>query len=194
MQKIRILLRLNERLCEVLNKNANSGAVYDGEQRFKSGDKVMHIANNYELCWRREKGGYVENGEGVFNGDAGIIKSVDTASGEITVFFEDGREAVYTQDIRSQLVLAYAITVHKSQGSEFDAVIIPLVPGNYMIMTRNLLYTAVTRARRLVVIVGEKQTVKQMVDNNFVQKRFSKLADFLVSAAEKMDALLGDDL
>jgi exodeoxyribonuclease V alpha subunit len=198
-QKIQILcpfkngasgtVKLNERLCEVLNTGADKKEVFDGEQKFRRGDKVMHISNNYELAWRRVQGRFLENGEGVFNGDAGIIQNVDIATGELTVLFEDGREAVYTQDIRNQLVLAYAITVHKSQGSEFDAVIIPVVGGNAMLMTRNLLYTAVTRAKRLAVIVGEKQALQNMINNNYVQKRFSKLADFLAEAQKKRQIL-----
>ena len=110
-------------------------------------------------------------------------------SGEIIVEFEDGRRVTYTGEDRSQLMLAYAITVHKSQGSEYEGVIIPLSGNNYMIMTRNLLYTAVTRARRLAVIVGTEDTVSRMVRNNFIRKRWSMLKEFILQAENKMNLL-----
>ncbi len=145
----------------------------------------MHVANNYNLEWRKFAGGIAESGEGVFNGDLGVIAEIRTQSGEIDVRFEDGRFVTYTADVRHQLVPAYAITVHKSQGSEFDAVIIPVYGGNPMIMTRNLLYTAVTRAKRLVVIVGEQYTVKRMVENDYIALRYSMMKKFLQDASAR---------
>jgi len=185
--------RLNERLADIINENRDKREVFSDGERLRVGDKVMHIANNYELCWRKDNGRFGETGEGVFNGDAGIIESVNPESGELAVLFEDGRYAIYTPDIRSQLVLSYAITVHKSQGSEFDAVIIPIVPGSPVILTRNLLYTAITRARRLVVLVGQRYNIKRMVDNNYVQKRYSYLKPFMTEAVEKAGLLYGDE-
>jgi len=178
-------LRLNERLADILNSASDKRELFCEGQRFRVGDKVMHIANNYDLTWTKNNGRFIENGEGVFNGDAGIVTEIATTTGEMTVTFEDGRVSIYTPDIRSQLVLSYAITIHKSQGSEFDACIIPLVSGNYMIMTRNLLYTAITRAKKLVVIVGDRALIKRIVDNNYIQKRYSYLLAFMQEAAKK---------
>ena len=185
-------IMLNERLAELINPpSPNRPEILFGEQRFRMGDKVMHIANNYELEWRYFNGKFVQNGEGVFNGDAGTIKYIDTKTGEIEVLFEDGREATYTPDIRNQLILSYAITIHKSQGSEFEAVVIPVVSGSYLIMTRNLLYTAVTRAKKLVVLVGERSMLKRVVDNNYIQKRHSHLMPFMQEAVKKSNLLYG---
>ena len=170
-----------------LQKRLNAGGVYieTEDYRYIEGDKVMHIANNYNLEWRKITGGIAESGEGVFNGDLGVIAEIRPQSGEIDVRFEDGRFVTYTADVRHQLVPAYAITVHKSQGSEFDAVIIPVYGGNPMIMTRNLLYTAVTRAKRLVVIVGEQYTVKRMVENDYIALRYSMTKKFLQDASAR---------
>ena len=181
-------VQLNKRLQKRLT--AGGGAYIETEEyRYQEGDKVMHIANNYNLGWRKITGGIAESGEGVFNGDLGSITEIRTGSGEIDVRFEDGREVTYTPDVRNQLVPAYAITVHKSQGSEFDAVIIPVYGGNPVIMTRNLLYTAITRARRAAVLVGERYTVKRMVENDYVALRYSMLGRFL-TAADACEALL----
>lgn len=133
---------------------------------FREGDKVMHIANNYNLAWKKKNGYMIEEGQGVFNGDIGYIYSIDRQTGETTVWFEDGREAIYTRDVLFRtLSLAYAITIHKSQGSEFDVVIIPVIAGPPMILTRNLIYTAVTRAKSMVVLVGEKKYLSRMIRN-----------------------------
>ena len=185
-------IRLNERLASILNTKADERELTTETQRFKVGDKVMHIANNYELEWKKWNGKWFEDGEGVFNGDAGVVENINTKSGEIFVVFEDGRKATYTPDIRSQLVLSYAITIHKSQGSEFDACVIPMVAGNYMIMTRNLLYTAVTRAKKLVVLIGDRQVIKRVVDNNYIQKRYSYLQPLMFKCLGKMTKLYGE--
>lgn len=160
-----------------------------GDYSFSSGDKVMHTVNNYSLTWTR--GG--ESGDGVFNGDMGTVEEVKADSGEMIVRFEDGRTCVYTGETKSQLMPAYAVTVHKSQGSEYEGVVIPLIGGNYMIMTRNLLYTAVTRARRLAVIVGTEETVARTVNNNYIRKRYSLLKALISEARRKMDILYGDE-
>ena len=161
------------------------------EQRFVIGDRVMHVANNYLLEWKKIGAWGVESGAGVFNGDMGYIEDVRGDSGEVDVLFEDGRLVTYTPDICYQLSLAYAVTVHKSQGSEFDAVIMPVYAANYMIMTRNLLYTAITRAKKIVILVGEEYNIKKMVDNNYSAKRYSMLKDFICDAQNKYALLYG---
>lgn len=157
-----------------------------GDTRFAAGDKVMHVVNNYDIEWSRG----TEKGTGVFNGDMGTVLEALPDSGEIIVEFEDGRTVTYSGEDKFQLMLAYAITVHKSQGSEYEGVVIPLVGGNYMIMTRNLLYTAVTRAKRLAVIVGTEETVSRTVRNNFIRKRWSMLGDFILKAESDMVDLM----
>ena len=142
-----------------------------GQTVFRRGDKVMQVRNNYDLCWERDD----EEGDGVFNGDIGYIIAVDRRERALTVEFDDGRVAEYDESLLDDLELAYCMSVHKSQGSEFDAVVLPLISGPPMLMTRNLLYTAVTRAKRLVVIVGRESCVRQMVDNNHILRRYSAL-------------------
>ena len=138
---------------------------------FRVGDKVMQTKNDYELEW--EKDG--DEGEGVFNGDIGYVTAIDRDEGTLTVEFDDGRVAEYTGGELEELELAYCMSVHKSQGSEFEAVVLPLFAGPPMLMTRNLLYTAVTRAKRLVCITGREECVRRMIDNNHIDKRYSAL-------------------
>ena len=147
---------------------------------FRLGDKVMQVRNNYDLAWERDD----ESGDGVFNGDIGYIAAVDRRERALVVEFDDGRVAEYDETLLDDLELAYCMSVHKSQGSEFDAVVLPLTGGPPMLMTRNLLYTAVTRAKRLVVIVGRESCVKQMVDNNHILTRYSAL-DWRLSGAKR---------
>ncbi|MGX8707109.1 MAG: ATP-dependent DNA helicase, partial [bacterium] len=154
--------------------------IVHGQTIFRRGDKVMQVRNNYDLSW--EKDG--EDGDGVFNGDIGYILAVDRKERALTVAFDDGRVAEYDDSLLDDLELAYCMSVHKSQGSEFDAVVLPLVAGPPMLMTRNLLYTAVTRAKRLVVIVGRESCVRQMVDNNHILRRYSALDLRLQKAAK----------
>ena len=142
-----------------------------GEMVFREGDKVMQVKNNYDMGWTRG----VEHGLGVFNGDIGYVAAADPHAEELTVAFDDGREALYALADLEELELAYCMSVHKSQGSEFDCVVLPLVSGPRLLMTRNLLYTAVTRARRLVVVVGREACMRAMVDNNYIDRRFSAL-------------------
>lgn len=144
---------------------------------YRVGDRVMQISNNYEREWKKLNG---ECGTGVFNGDIGNIEIIDINTGECIVIFEDGRRATYLRPELNELILSYAITIHKSQGSEFDAVIIPITTGPPMLLTRNLLYTAVTRAKKMVVLLGNLQTIKIMVKNNYTIKRFTMLKDFLL--------------
>ncbi len=139
---------------------------------FRLGDKVMQIRNNYQLEWERLDGS--EKGQGIFNGDVGFISDINKSKQKMTVVFDD-KAAVYDFLLLDELELAYAVTVHKSQGSEFDAVIMPMCETHRLLMTRNLLYTAITRAKKLVVLVGQEEIIKNYVDNNNIQKRFSGL-------------------
>ena len=163
---------LNALLQQALNPaRRDTPELNHGGMTFRPGDKVMQVRNNYDLEWRRDG----EEGQGVFNGDIGYIKTVDRGARALTVTFDDGRVADYDESLLDDLELAYCMSVHKSQGSEFEAVVLPLVSGPPMLMTRNLLYTAVTRAKRLVVIVGRESCVQAMVDNNHITHRFSAL-------------------
>ncbi|MCL2357053.1 MAG: ATP-dependent RecD-like DNA helicase [Defluviitaleaceae bacterium] len=146
-----------------------------GTITFREGDKVMQIRNNYDASWEIWKNGRRSDfGEGVFNGDMGVILSID--DDEMCVLFDDSRRVAYTFSQLDELEPAYAVTVHKSQGSEYRAVIIPLFGGPPMLLTRNLLYTAVTRARELAILVGTTETMHRMVDNNRVTHRYTALA------------------
>ena len=144
---------------------------------FREGDKVMQIRNNYDATWEmyNERGFSVDQGEGVFNGDMGTILEIDNEFG-VTVNFDDNRRVLYDFSQLEELELAYAVTVHKSQGSEYRAVIIPILNGPPMLLTRNLLYTAVTRAKELAVLVGEPATMHRMVDNNRITHRYTALS------------------
>ncbi len=148
-----------------------------GETVFRLGDKVMQVKNDYDLEWSRG----TEHGVGVFNGDIGYIADADAREEMVVVEFDDGRVATYGLAELEELELAYCMSVHKSQGSEFDCVVLPLVSGPRLLMTRNLLYTAVTRARRMVVVVGREQCMRAMVDNNYIDRRFSALDERLAA-------------
>ena len=146
---------------------------------FRTGDKVMQIKNNYQLAWevRNRYGIPVKTGEGVFNGDIGIVREINHFAETLEVEFDEGRRAEYSFRQLGELELAYAITIHKSQGSEYPAVVIPIYPGPRMLMTRNLIYTAVTRAKACVCLVGIPEVFQAMVDNATEQKRYSGLKD-----------------
>jgi len=148
---------------------------------YRTGDRVMQTSNNYERSWSKD-GVF---GSGVFNGDIGVIIDIDINTSEVVIEFEDGRVARYVKGDLSEITLSYAITIHKSQGSEFDVVIIPAISGPPMLLTRNLLYTAVTRAKRMVVIIGTKQCVGRMVHNNYTKIRYTMLKYFLEMDGEK---------
>ena len=171
-----------ERLNSVLQQHLNPPTEGKrerghGDNIFREGDKVMQIKNNYQLKWelRGQKGLAVEEGVGVFNGDMGIVSQINTFAEILTVEFDEGRFAEYSFKELDELELAYAVTIHKSQGSEYPAVILPLLSGPKMLLTRNLLYTAVTRARRCVTIVGNEHTFAEMVYNEAEQKRYTTL-------------------
>lgn len=144
---------------------------------FREGDKVMQIKNNYQLDWEQRAGNgvFIDSGTGVFNGDVGIITRINNETNLMEVRFDDDRYVTYDAKQAEELELAYAITIHKSQGSEYPAVVIPLVSGASMLMTRNLLYTGVTRARKCVCIVGRKEMFYAMVANEDQHKRYSGL-------------------
>jgi exodeoxyribonuclease V alpha subunit len=173
---------INKSLQDVLNP-ASLKKLEIGTEKviYRVGDRVMQISNNYERIW--EKDG--SQGAGVFNGDIGEIIDIDIRTNEAIVKFEDGRICRYIKNDLSEITLSYAITIHKSQGSEFDVVIIPVLTGPPMLLTRNLLYTAVTRAKKMVVLVGTKQCVARMVHNNYTKIRYTMLKHFLVEDGEK---------
>lgn len=171
---------LNRTLQEIINPpSQRKMEINVGFTTFREGDKVMQMSNDYNLVWHKRNGFIEEEGEGVFNGDIGQIESIDFQTGETTVLFEDGRRCRYARTDVGELSLAYAITIHKSQGSEFDVVVIPIIAGTSLILTRNLIYTAVTRAKKMVVLVGEKKNLKRMVSNAYTVKRFTLLTSLL---------------
>ena len=145
---------------------------------FREGDKVMQIKNNYKISWeiRGRYGIPADEGMGVFNGDMGIVDNVNLFTSEITVKFEDEKYVTYSFKEADELEHAYAVTVHKSQGSEYPAVVLPLLDGPRMLMNRNILYTAVTRAKKCICVVGSENTFYEMVSNENEQKRYSSLA------------------
>lgn len=160
-----------------------------GKTIFREGDKVMQTVNNYDLIWTKQNGLLSEEGSGVFNGDIGYITKIHQGSGETEVVFEDGRVCNYERTDIGELSLAYAITIHKSQGSEFDVVVIPIISGPSIILTRNLIYTAITRAKKMVVLVGSKKYLRRMISNNYTVVRQTMLKDFLLESSEKLKLL-----
>ena len=174
-------VNLNIRLQQALNPPSDDKEEVRSFGRIlRQGDKIMQIKNNYEIPW--EKDG--ESGSGIFNGDMGVIRKISRAENEMTIDF-DGRLTVYPLDSMSELELAYAVTVHKSQGSEYPAVIVPVVDAPPQLMYRNLLYTAVTRARQLLVLTGRRDRLAEMVENNRKNRRYSALAHFLTDESPR---------
>lgn len=170
------ILNLNERLQEILNSpSKDKKEIKQKNLIFREGDKVMQTKNNYNLKWTSITGIGESEGEGVFNGDVGFIRNIDEEEKIITVIFDEERKVIYDSDSIEELELAYAITIHKSQGSEFKVVIIPAFTGAPFLMNRNLLYTGITRAKELVVVVGYPQALKYMVNNKSSMERYSSL-------------------
>ncbi len=180
---------LNEKLQEALNPPDESKAECKyGEVVFRVGDRVMQTKNNYDMEWKRRRlGKKEEDGRGVFNGDIGTVMGVDRSGSSIEILFDDERLALFSRNELEDVMLAYAISIHKSQGSEFKTVILPLVYGPPMLMNRNVLYTAVTRARSRVVIVGVPQCVANMAHNRMNTVRFSGMEQFLRRLKEGFD-------
>lgn len=204
--KIQVLAPLKAGECGIENINVSlqekinpplptKNEIKVGQTVFREGDKIMQTANNYNLEWKKryERENYLEDGAGVFNGDIGYIHKIIPQTYEMIVWFEDGREVVYPRSELSQLSLAYAITIHKSQGSEFDAVVIPVTTGPSLIFTRNLIYTAVTRAKKLVLLVGSKVALKRMISNTYMAKRFTLLEKFLIQENKKYKLLFSEN-
>ena len=174
-------VELNRRLQALLNPSVKTKNEITVEGAIlREGDKVMHTRNNYDIPWEKADG---QCGSGVFNGDIGVLEEVRLRDGQLTVRYED-RVAQYTKQDAQDLELAYAITVHKSQGSEFDAVVLPLFRNTPHLCYRNLLYTAVTRAKRLLILVGSRDTVQRMIDNDRKTLRYTGLRYFLRRAEE----------
>ena len=148
---------------------------------FREGDKVMQIKNNYQLEWEivNKYNIPIDKGMGVFNGDVGVISYMDDGTETLQVVFDDGKKVVYTYKQLEELELAYAITVHKSQGSEYPAVVIPIASMPLPLLNRNVLYTAVTRAKSCVTILGTNYLLREMIANENESKRYSGLADCL---------------
>ena len=172
--------RLNAILQHYLNPPDKSKQEKEhGSVKFREGDKVMQIKNNYQIEWeiRGRYGIPVDKGQGIFNGDMGIVREINNFAQQLTVEFDDHRFVEYPFSLLEELELAYAVTVHKAQGSEYPAVVIPLLPGPQMLMNRNLLYTAVTRAKSCVTLVGREDVFNQMIDNTFEQKRYTTLKE-----------------
>ena len=176
---------LNVSLQEALNPKVQgvSQKEWNGVM-YRVGDKIMQNKNNYDISWVKTSGttsGGYEEGTGVFNGDMGTLIGIDVFASKVQVYFDDDREAWYDYEEMDELDLAYAVTVHKSQGCEFPVVVMPVCKVHNILMTRNLLYTAVTRARKLVILVGEEQWLAHMVNNNREMSRFSAMAERISS-------------
>lgn len=171
---------LNGILQQYLNPPApQKQELVHGDGLFRLGDKVMQIKNNYQLEWEivSKYGIAVESGQGVFNGDVGVIKEINETAKTVTVEYDDARRVIYPMNGLDEIELAYAMTIHKSQGSEYPAVILPLLTGPKMLFNRNLLYTGVTRAKNCVTILGSRDTVRQMIANENEQKRYTGLRE-----------------
>jgi exodeoxyribonuclease V alpha subunit len=178
------VITLNQMLQAALNPPAkNKPSLQYGETIFRLGDKVMQTKNDYQLEWRRLTATGWEDGAGVFNGDVGFIIDVDPEEHCLTVRFDEDKEAVFASAQLENLDLAYCLSVHKSQGSEFPVVVMPVVGGPPMLLTRNLFYTALTRARSLVVLVGREEIVRLMTENDHILKRYTTLSERLMHVA-----------
>ena len=175
-------ININTNIQQIINPKNKLIKIND--KKFRINDKVMQIRNNYDLVVENS----LSDAEGVYNGDIGFIIDIDNEEDSLEVEFYDGSIVKYKKEDIKDLDLSYAITIHKSQGSEFEAVIIPMMQVSPMLLTRNLFYTGVTRAKKIVVLVGEKRIIKQMVDNNTSNKRFTNLSYWI----NEMETIIGD--
>lgn len=165
------VMELNKRLQQLLNPETPGKTQFQSRfYQFRVGDKVMQVRNNYDIEWTKGQ----ERGAGIFNGDIGIIKMIDRGSQTLAIDFEE-RLAYYTFEMAEELELAYAVTVHKSQGSEFEAIVMPIIGGYDKLYYRNLLYTAITRAKKILILVGREERIRFMVENNLKSIRFTNL-------------------
>ena len=175
-------INLNEKIQQRINPPSPiKDEITINKRIYRVGDKVMQLTNNYDQEWIKDTGKSVSFGMGVFNGDMGYIVEINKMSNEVTVLFDDGRKALYSLTELDDLAHAYAITIHKSQGSEFPVVIIPIMGGNPMLYNKNLLYTAVTRAKKMVVLIGKRNYIYHMVKNEYSVVRHTMLKQFLLS-------------
>lgn len=183
---------LNVMLQEKINPPSSEKKQVELYKRiFRVGDKVMQVVNNYDREWAKYPSlGYPIYGEGAFNGDMGVIDNINTETGEVYVTFDDGRTTCYSSVELDEIVLSYAITIHKSQGSEFPAVVIPIMGGSPLLLNKNLLYTAVTRAKKIVVLIGKQSNIYYMIKNKLSAVRNTMLKPLL----EKYNNLFGGDL
>lgn len=174
---------LNIILQEEINKEADfKNEKKYGDVIFREGDRIMQIKNNYDIFWDKEIDGRYENSTGVFNGEIGRIERIDLSDKQMKVVFDDGKNVWYQFSELDQLELAYAITIHKSQGSEFDVVIIVIPQAAPMLLTRNLLYTAITRAKKLLIVLGEEKLVEFMIQNIDSRQRNTGLKHQIISS------------
>jgi exodeoxyribonuclease V alpha subunit len=173
-------IMLNRILQEYLNPAAPGKKEYQsGENLYREGDKVMQIKNNYGIEWEIQSkyNITIDSGTGIYNGDSGIIREISEKNGTMAVEYDEGRRVTYLLAQLDEIELAYAITIHKAQGSEYPAVIMPLLSGPRLLFNRNLLYTGVTRARRLVAILGQRETISEMVENASPARRYTSLCE-----------------
>jgi exodeoxyribonuclease V alpha subunit len=173
-----------ENLNVLLQLNLNPASRYKREYKFREkvfreGDRVMQMRNNYDMYWTSEADG--KDGNGIFNGEIGVIESIDNSNSEMIIIFDDKR-VIYEFTYLEDLDHAYAITVHKSQGSEYPTVIIPMCSAPHILLTRNLLYTAITRAEKRVILVGKEEIIREMVNNCKQTDRYTGLSGALINA------------
>ena len=162
---------MNKKLQEVLNPpSENKKEKKYGDVIFREGDKIMQIKNNYDIFWEKRQENY-ESGTGIFNGEMGIIKNIDEESKQVKILFDDDKIVWYTYSDLEQIEHSYSITIHKSQGSEFDAAIIVIPKAYQMLLTRNLLYTGLTRAKKMLIVIGGEETINFMIENVKIKHR-----------------------
>ena len=170
-------VNLNLKMQQSLNPpSLDKAEVKSGLHIYREGDKIMETRNNYDLAWTKGE----EKGAGIFNGEIGIIEKINNKEGSVKIKFDDGKISFFPFDFLHELELAYAVTVHKSQGSEYNAVVMPVADVPPKLLYRNLLYTAITRAKKQMIIVGREDLIEKMVDNNFQNKRYSFLKYLLL--------------